>query len=161
MKGLIVGGALAAAVLSAGSAAADLLNIQVREAQIRERPSFLGKIVATLNYGDRVSVTEESQGWSLVSLPGGRKGWVHSSALTDEEIEIKAGGSNVGTGATADELALAGKGFNSDIEAEFKERNREIDFTWIDRMEKFVVTPEQMERFLREGGVTMIGGGAR
>ena len=64
----------------------------------------------------------------------------------------------VATGASGDELALAGKGFNSDVEAAFKAGNKEIDFTWVNRMEKMKVSPAAVEKFLRQGQVSAPGG---
>jgi hypothetical protein len=39
------------------------------------------------------------------------------------------------------------------IEADFKNKNKDIDFTWIDRMEKYKVTMDEITRFLNEGQV--------
>jgi hypothetical protein len=46
--------------------------------------------------------------------PVRKTGWLHQSALTKKTISMKAGGQDVATAASGDELALAGKGFNSD-----------------------------------------------
>ena len=138
---------------------AEELNVQVRTGKLRARPSFLGKIIATVSYGDPVTVLREQGEWVLARRPGGKQGWIHISALTDDEIELSAGNRNVETAASSDELALAGKGFNSDVEAEFKTRNKDIDFTWVDWMEKIIISPEQMEGFLKVGKVTPPRGG--
>ncbi|MFH0880636.1 MAG: hypothetical protein V2A34_13050, partial [Lentisphaerota bacterium] len=60
---------------------------------------------------------------------------------------------DVRTGASGEELALAGKGFNSDVEAEFKSQNKNVDFTWVDKMEKMKETPDELISFLKEGQV--------
>jgi uncharacterized protein YgiM (DUF1202 family) len=148
--------ALAAAALAAGPVT---MSVQVKNAQIRATPSFLGKLVAPLNYGDRLQVLEKQGDWSKVTAAGGQTGWVHSSALTKKRIEMQAGNANARTAASDDELALAGKGFNSTVEADFKAKNRNIDFTWVDKMEKFKVPPESMQRFLKEGGIQPVEGG--
>jgi hypothetical protein len=44
---------------------------------------------------------------------------MHESALSAKRVKMQAGGT-AKTGATSDELALAGKGFNKDVEAQFK-----------------------------------------
>ncbi len=142
----------------AGMSRADVLNVQVRSGSLRAKPSFLGKIIGSVSYGDRVTVIQEQGEWVLGRKGSGPQGWIHISALTDDDIELSAGGGNVETAASGDELALAGKGFNSDVEAEFKTRNSDIDFTWVDRMEKIIISPEQMEGFLKVGQVTPPGG---
>jgi hypothetical protein len=130
------------------------LSVQVREGQIRATPSFLGKMVAKAAYGDRVDLVEDRGAWKRVSIPGGKlQGWMHDSALTTKRIVLKAGQADVQTGATRDELALAGKGFNEQVETAFKKENKNIDYTWINRMEAFLVSPDQMRSFLARGNL--------
>lgn len=131
-----------------------LMSVQVESSQVRASPSFLGAIFAQIKYGDRVAVVDEQNGWMKVSLPDGRQGWVHGSALTRKKIVLSAGRTDSTTGASADELALAGKGFNSDVEAEFRAHNKDLDFTWVDRMEKIVIDLKTIQRFLEEGSVS-------
>ena len=135
------------------------MSVQVKSGQVRATPSFLGQVIAPLNYGDRLQVLETQGDWSKVTAPGGQTGWVHSSALTKKKIAMKAGSQNAQTAASGDELALAGKGFNSDVEADFKAKNRNVDFTWVDKMEKIKVNPESKQRFLKEGGIQPAEGG--
>jgi SH3-like domain-containing protein len=150
--------AMAAAAVAAGPVA---MSVQVKNAQIRATPSFLGKTVAPLNYGDRLEVLEQQGDWSKVNAPGGQTGWVHTSALTKKKIAMSAGSQNAQTAASGDELALAGKGFNSAVEADFKAKNPNIDFTWVDRMEKIKVAPDTIEQFLKAGGIQPAEGGKR
>ena len=143
----------------APAAAGKMMSVQVKAGQLRAAPSFLGKIVATVSYGDQVEVREEKGAWSRVGLPaGGSEGWIHTSALTQKKIVLKAGASDVSQTASSEEIALAGKGFNEQVEGEFKTKNPNLDFTWVDRMETFVVTQEQMQRVLKNGEVSPKGG---
>ena len=143
-------------------AAADgpvVMSVQVKSGQMRATPSFLGKLVGPLNYGDRLQVQEQQGDWSKVTGPGGQTGWVHTSALTKKKIVMKAGDQNAQSAASGDELALAGKGFNSAVEADFKAKNPNVDFTWVDKMEKIKVTPESMQQFFKDGGIQPAEGG--
>ena len=56
-------------------------SVQVRESHLRNSPSFLGKIVTTVHYGDRLSVVEDKSPWIKASI-NGKQGWLHDSALT-------------------------------------------------------------------------------
>lgn len=68
------------------------MSVQVKQSQVRTAPSFLARIIATLNYGDRVYIVSRQGTWSQIFLPSaGVKGWVHSSALTTKKIVLKAG----------------------------------------------------------------------
>ncbi len=146
------------AAVGAWAATGKLMSVQVRDAQVRDKPSFVGRVVGNLAYGDRVEVQESQGGWARVSLPGGAGGWMHNSALTAQKIVLAAGQDNVRVGASGDELALAGKGFNSDVEAQFKKDHRNIDFAWVDKMGKIKIPASEMQAFLKAGGVAPEGG---
>ena len=148
--------ALATTTLADGPVA---MSVQVKNGQMRATPSFLGQLVGPLNYGDRLQVLEQQADWSKVTGPGGQTGWVHTSALTKKKIVMKAGEQNAQSAASGDELALAGKGFNSAVEADFKARNQNVDFTWVDKMEHIKVSPESMQQFLKDGGIQPAEGG--
>jgi len=148
-------------LLSAGAAlaaAGGVMSVQIKEGQVRSTPSFLGKIVAALNYGDRVEVLEEQNAWARISLSGDPdQGWIHVSALTDKQIVLKPGAKDVQRAATSDEVALAGRGFNAEVEQRYKSREG-LDYTWIDRMERVNFSPAQRLKFLKDGRVTPQGG---
>lgn len=131
---------------------AKMMSIQVRKCRLRSKPSFMGRVIAALAYGDRVSVTGEQDDWYEVApLDRGKGGWVHSSALSVKEIILRPGSRDMENIASGEELALAGKGFNEQVEKDFRKKNRNIDFTWIDAMEKIVITPGAIQKFLRQG----------
>jgi uncharacterized protein YgiM (DUF1202 family) len=138
--------------LNTTAEAQKIMSIQVREGQLRTTPSPLGKIVAKTSYGDRVTVLEERGAWKKVSVAGGKlQGWIHNTALTSKRVALKAGQGNVGTSVTRDEIALAGKGFSEEVEAQYRKTNKNLDYTWINWMEAIDVSPEQMEDFITEG----------
>lgn len=135
------------------------MSVQVKKGEVRSAPSFLGPVIARLSYGERVNVFEKKGAWLKVGWRGGSaEGWMHSTALTPKKIELKAGAQDVQASVSSNELALAGKGFNQQVEGQFKAKNPDIDFTWIDRMETFMVTEEQMQQFLQTGGLSPQGG---
>jgi hypothetical protein len=106
-----------------------------------------------------VEVLEERSGWARVSLSG-KQGWVHMSALSTKNIVLQAGDSNVQQSVSSGEVALAGKGFNEQVEAEYKQQNN-LDYTVVDRMERFTVSIDEILLFVEEGALTMDEGGAR
>ncbi len=148
-------------VLSGSAAPQKTMSVQIKEGQVRSTPSFLGTIVAKLSYGDRVEVVQDQGTWKKVAVRGGAQGWMHASALTTKSIVLKAGAGNVQTSATSGEIALAGKGFSEEVEKQYKKLNSNLDYAWVDRMERFQVTPEQMQAFLKQGSVVPAEGGVR
>lgn len=149
---------VAAVVLSSSAAlAGNLMSVQVKDGQVRATPSFLAKIVANLHYGDQVTALNTSGDWTEVSF-GSVHGWMHNSALTSSKISLQSGGKNAPLAASQDELALAGKGFNEQVEAAFKAKNPNLDYAWINKMEGVNVSSGEMQKFLSEGGLTPQGG---
>ena len=134
------------------------MSVTVREAELRSAPQFLSRIVGTAVYGDRLEVVEKRDPWFRLTAPDGTAGWVHSSALTSKEIVLTASEADVRQGASADEVALAGRGFNERVENEFKEES-DVDYSGIDRMEsEYRIDPGTLLSFLEEGGLGTGGG---
>ena len=154
MKWMLLGAILLGASMSH---AASVMSVQIREGQLRERPSYLGAVVASVDYGERVDVQRQQGPWRYVASDD-KAGWIHESALTRQRIKLEAGEVDVAGAATQEEMALAGKGFSAEVEQEYRAQNVEIDFSWVDRMEKMGVSPERLTDFLRMGGVRPVGG---
>ena len=150
---------LAAAVLllAAGAVFSEEMSVTVKQTQLRDKPSFLGKIIGALVYADRVTVLDQAKGWFKVKGPGGKQGWVTASALQPGKIALAAGSENVQQGASSGEVALAGKGFNEDVENKYKQEGH-IDYAWVDRMEGYNPTTDDVATFLQDGGLNTSGG---
>lgn len=144
---------LAMGVLTA--AAAQMLTVQVKETALRDRPSYLSPPLAQLTYGERVDVVDERGEWKRVTA-GERTGWVHGSALARRRVDWAAGETEAQAAASQDELALAGKGFNADVEAAYRDQAEQLDFSVMDEMEEQEVDVRTLTRFLREGGTTRL-----
>lgn len=142
------------------AAGQELMSVQVRSGPIRSTPSFLGKIMVILSYGDQVKVLEKKGAWMKVGLPGSNdNGWIHISALTKKKILLKFGTTDVTQAAFSNEVALAGKGFNAQVENAFKAKNAHVNYAWIKKMEaEFAVSQNEIQRFLEDGGLTLEGG---
>jgi len=157
-KSSILAVALTLLAAAAVFAAPKQMRVTVKETQIRATPTYMGKILAVVKYGDRLQVLEEQSGWAKVNLPSGKgQGWVNLAALTTKQIALKAGEAGSASGATSGEVALAGKGFNKEVEAQYRDEKK-LDYRWIDTMETYLVSPEQVLAFLQAGGLPAAGG---
>ncbi len=135
------------------------MNVQVAKAPLRKEPSFLSPSLKQLSYADGVQVLSEKDGWAEVrTLKEGLSGWVHISALTTKTVILKPGEQDVQKAVSTKEYALAGKGFNDSVEKEYRSKNPNLNFSWIDRMETFAVSREKMSDFLRKGDLKTAGG---
>ncbi|MFH1976159.1 MAG: SH3 domain-containing protein [Pseudomonadota bacterium] len=150
---------LAVALLAALAVASQTMSVQVKSGQVRKSPTFLGPVIAKFAYGDRVQILTQQGAWYQVALPSGNgQGWMHTSALTEKKIVLKAGAMDVSQAASSDELALAGKGFNQQVENEYRTRNPNLNFSQIDQMEARTVSQGEIQTFIQDGRLTAQGG---
>ena len=144
------------------AADAKQMFVTVKTTVVRATPGYLGKPLGELKYGDRVTVLDKPadapKDWLKILGPDKKlQGWVNASSLSQKEIVLKAGSGDVSQSASSGDVALAGKGFNADVEKQYKE-NQHLDYTWVDNMEKFEVDPRQVSLFLSQGGLSEQGG---
>ena len=135
------------------AAAPTSMQVQVQQTPMRESPSFLGRVVTTVSYGDSLQLIQATRGWMQVRAADGTIGWLHESALTPKKVTLKSGAESVQTTADTREVALAGKGFSETVEKQYQAENQAIDFTWLDRMDTFAVPEQAKIDFLKQGGL--------
>ena len=152
---------LISAVVVVWAAASKTMSVQMKTSELRSTPSGLGSVVTGVKRGDRLTILEEKGDWTRVSTEKVIIGWIPTSSLTDRKIKIRAGGADARIAASSDEMSLATKGFTSEIEADFKKKNQDIDFTWVDKMIAMDVSTREMKSFLEKGGLKPGRGGAR
>jgi len=153
---------LVLASAAAFAAGPSQMSVTVQEVKVRATPSALGRIVGSLAYGDRVTILDQPAGspqsWRKINAPQkGIQGWVSLSALTEKEIKLQAGSEEAQHGASSGEVALAGKGFNEEVEKQYKAEGN-LDYTWVDRMATYSPTDDQVVAFLQKGGLNTSGG---
>lgn len=148
--------ALALCLGAGWSIAAKVMSVSVRDGQVRETPSFLGKIVGKATYGQSVDVLQEQGDWSKVTLPGGVAGWMHKTALSTDKLAMSGGSAAPGS-VSGKEMALAGKGFSAEVEADYK-RSHGGNFAAVDAMERVSYSPSALLAFLSQGDVKPQGG---
>lgn len=109
---------------------------------------FAGKSGSPLAYGDQVTVTQVKGKWVEVQYRGRSifTGWTNSSNLTTKRI-VTAGGTG---GASAREVAMAGKGFNEEVENSYKSKGR-LNYADIDATEAITVPESELYSFITEG----------
>jgi len=146
LAGLTVLGAclLPAMVLAAGA------MHTIKDAVLRDSPSFLGKAVETLGSGASIVLMHEEGAWANVKA-GAKQGWLPTSALRAVTVSLGAGSSRAAVSAGSSEVALAGKGFTQQTEAAYRNSQSGADYATVDMMAGFVVPPGDSEAFLRTG----------
>jgi uncharacterized protein YgiM (DUF1202 family) len=127
-----------------------IMYVATKNVELKSSTGFFADTVITLQYGDQVTVVQENGRWMEVK-PAKRpsvNGWILTNSLTSKRII-----SGAGTSASANELALAGKGFSEEVEQAYKNRGGAAaeNYAEIDAMETLIVPLQDLYDFLLEG----------
>jgi len=131
------------------------MNVQVKEVQIRSSASPFGSVVGTVKAGNALKINLEQDDWCNVTTGDGAiTGWVRKSSLTTSKVQMSAGDNDV-AGVSSTEMSQATKGFTKEVEVEYEKRNGDLKqyFAEIDKVEKIKTSPEEMLKFLKDGGI--------
>jgi SH3-like domain-containing protein len=123
------------------------MYVTARTLEVKSSVGFFADILGTLSYGAQVSILQEYGKWAQVksSEPPEISGWVPSASLTSKRIIAGSA-----TSASANEIALAGKGFNQEVENAYRQ-NGTLNYDAIDAMEEIRIPNRQLFSFLQEG----------
>ena len=155
------------------------LSVKVSKAKLFEAPKFWAKTIGDTQYGDTLNALEQSGAWFKVESDLGIQGFVHDSTVTNKRIvfvdESKANSSkdstrlaqnnsgiDINTDAvpervdvSQDEIVMAGKGWNKDVEGTHKENNQDLNYPAVDRIEQRNVSSEELAQFLEQGKLNL------
>jgi uncharacterized protein YgiM (DUF1202 family) len=159
-KKWFLGGAFAALLAAAAvgpslaaPATGSTVTVQTLTAKLMKTPSFIGQTAAKLVRGDQLKFQEAKADWYKVTTAKGESGWINKSSIVEKAVALntKPGG---GTGgATADEVALAGRGFSKEVEAKYKSEHADLDFSHVDKIEALDVDSDKVAKFAAEGKI--------
>ena len=122
--------------------------VAIDPAPLKAKPAASSKKVGSVEYASAVIVVKTEKSWVYVQLVDDKsvEGWLPASALTSKKIKDKSSA----TSANADEIALAGKGFNSTIEAVYAEQY-EMNFDIVDYIETLGAGESEAIAFAKAG----------
>ncbi len=131
---------------------AETLSVVTRENALRADCGFLSAVKSKLSYGDQLEVVSRDGDWFKVRYKN-IKGCIHKSAVTDQKVSLSGVKTSKSSSASEEEVALAGKGFNPQVEDSYKRKHSELDFTKVDRIEKFKIPEDELIIFIKNGGL--------
>ena len=123
--------------------------VSARTVTLKSSTGFFASNRGTVSYGDQVSVLQVSGTWAEVRS-GSLTGWMASANLSARRIVPSP---STG-GATASEVALAGKGFDRDVENAYRTQGN-LNYADVDRTESITVSQDVLLRFVTEGRLAM------
>jgi hypothetical protein len=123
------------------------MYVTAKTIEVKSSTAFFADTLGTLPYGAPVSILQEYGRWALIksSEPPGLSGWVAAASLTSKRIIVSSS-----TSASANEIALAGKGFNQEVENAYRQ-NGTLNYDAIDALEAIRIPSRQLFSFLQEG----------
>ena len=127
------------------------LYVAVRTVTLKSSSGAFANNRGTLNYGDRVTVIQVSGRYVEVrsATNSSLTGWTASANLTTRQVVS----GNTST-ASAREVALAGKGFNQDVENSYRSQGN-LNYADVDRVEAIRVSEADLRQFLESGRLSM------
>ncbi len=131
--------------------AAETLIVKVQLTGLRKTPKFYAPVLLNLSAGEKIEKISSQEGWLQVKTANGVVGWVHSSAVQVQKFDLMAMDKGMKTQASASEVALAGKGFNRQIEENYRAEHRDVSYVWVDKMILTKVPASDVEEFMRQG----------
>jgi len=143
---LFVTGFAAAQVSRGGT-----LYVAVKNVALKSSTGFFAGTRGNLAYGDRVTVLQVSGKFVEVRSAANSSltGWTASANLSARQVV-----SGTSSTASAREVALAGKGFNQEVENSYRSQ-QSINYADVDRTEAITVSENDLRRFLEEGRLSM------
>lgn len=139
---------VAVAALAAWAAARSV-TVVVESAKVRKGKANYAGAVATVRHKDRLDAGDPEDGWFPVTVDG-KKGWLHESAVGGTARKARGGGWSGSGAAGEDEVTMAGKGFNADVEK--AHRSGEAgDYAAVDAMEARRVSDKELVAFMKAG----------
>lgn len=133
------------------TAAAETIKVTTRENAVRGDCRFFAPVRLKVSLGDQLTVKGRKGDWYLVSAKG-VNGCIHKSAV--ESRSFAASGRRASTGgASADEVSLAGKGFNPQVEAGYRKSGKDLNYAAVDQISRLSVSEKSLESFVLQGGL--------
>ncbi|MCL2209038.1 MAG: hypothetical protein FWC19_03230 [Treponema sp.] len=127
------------------------LYVAVKTVTLKSSTGFFASNKGVLNYSDRVTVLQVSGKFVEVRSAENSSltGWTASANLSAKQI-VSGNTASV----SARETALAGKGFNQEVEDIYKTQGN-LNYADVDRTEAVMVSEADLKRFLEEGHLFM------
>jgi hypothetical protein len=138
-----MGGILLACLLP-GWAGAAVKYVQVSQTRLLERATAFSKTKAVLQYRAAVEVLGQQGAYYFVKS-GKLQGYVAQRSLVVTKPAYTAKSS--GVYVSSDEVAMATKGFNAQVESEYRQGNPDLAFEELDRLIKATSYPDPNKTF--------------
>lgn len=129
----------------------ETVYVAVKKATIKEGTGNFDKVIAQISYGDALIIEKASNKYHKVHKASDPSvvGWIPAASVTTKKIV--ASSKNGKVSASADEIALAGKGFSEEVEKGYKNSNKKLNYSGVDQLESVKVSDASLRSFIEDG----------
>jgi len=120
-----------------------IMYVAVKTTDLNSSHGVFADNLGVLNLGDTVTLLGSTGKWAEVRVNNSLTGWVAMSSLSARLIK------NSDQSVTAKEVALAGKGFSSETEVEYRKNG--LDYSIVNTIETENVSKNDLKKFIQEG----------
>ena len=139
-------------ILSTSVVLAETARIITKENALREQCRFFAPVKARVKYADLITVISKEGDWYRASFKG-IEGCIHKNAIEEKSFTLSGISGTEKRSATNAEVALAGKGFNPQIEASYRHNHPDMNFRAVDLIEGYAVSETDLLDFINKGGL--------
>lgn len=132
---------------------AEIVTVITKENAIRESPRFFAPVKALVKYNDTLDVITKEGDWLKVKFKN-KIGYIHRTAVEKRTASASGISLQKKTGTTEEEITLAGKGFNSQVEKAYKDKHPEMKYELVDKIEKYDISEKDLISFIKAGGLS-------
>jgi uncharacterized protein YgiM (DUF1202 family) len=123
--------------------------VTAKSLAVKSGTGFFARTLGTLKYGDPVTVVRINGKWAEIRSSVQINGWAAHANLSAKRVTASGGSS-----ASSREVAMAGKGFNEEVENVYKSSHT-VNYGAVDAVESQVVGDDELLTFIREGRLSM------
>jgi len=128
------------------------LYVSVKNVALKAGTGFFSGTKGTLDLGDQVTVIQVSgKNVEVRSVKNSNiTGWTAVTNFSSKQVV-----SGTSSTATAKEVALAGKGFSQEVEKSYRDQQKNLNYTDVDKVEAIKINEDELKRFLEDGRLKM------
>ncbi|MHB8882310.1 MAG: hypothetical protein ACYC69_12485 [Thermodesulfovibrionales bacterium] len=139
-------------LLPVAVSSADQARIITKENALREDCRFFSPVKKKVHLNDLIEITSKEGDW-LRAKHKGTAGCIHKSAVDEKNLDISGVSGSRSHTASGSEVALAGKGFNPQVERSFREKHPDLDFKAVDAIEASRPPDGSIRKFISSGAL--------
>ena len=141
-------------VLIPAVVSAEKAKVITKENAIRKDCKFFSTVKTKVKYEDDLEIISQEGDWFKVKF-GKTKGCIHKSAIEKKKFSLTGLLGSGSEDTSSDEVALAGKGFNPQVESSYKKKHPDLNFGLVDEIESYTVSDKRLKNFIKKGGLTL------